>query len=391
MKAQGLQYVSKSSDAKEPHVERRIRTIKERNRATHADLTFKLFGVLLVYSVLNNVRCINFFPCTASPLVAPREIYCGIRGDLKRDSRTGFGYYCLVYDTGNKHINSSQRRMEECIALYCVGNKGGDVHVYSSRRARVSNRNRIQPFPTPDSVIAFLNKAYAAAMKRDYSLPPVYRTYHHLIDEDGPVENQVGMDAPVSDELPMHGRESAATVECEAEAPEAEPEPRPGTTPVEECMNAPPEVEETIPDEELAEVAEDELSADDTDAAEVVPTNYLPAARYPKRPNRTTRKDKIFHIAVRTALKQYGRKGLVSMVKESRSVAVEKEVFIPINPNKLSKSKLKTVISSSLFLTEKFNPDGSFEKLKARIVADGHLQDRGLYEKQDISSPTVNT
>ena len=49
------------------------------------------------------------------------------------------------------------------------------------------------------------------------------------------------------------------------------------------------------------------------------------------------------------------------------------------------------MISSSLFLKKKFNPDGSFEKLKARLVAGGHMQDKDLYAKDDISSPTVGT
>ena len=79
------------------------------------------------------------------------------------------------------------------------------------------------------------------------------------------------------------------------------------------------------------------------------------------------------------------------MAKEIRSVAIEKKAMIPVNPNKLSKAELKTIITSSLFLKEKFNPDGTFEKLKARLVAGGHLQNRELYDQNEISSPTVGT
>ena len=32
-----------------------------------------------------------------------------------------------------------------------------------------------------------------------------------------------------------------------------------------------------------------------------------------------------------------------------------------------------------MFLKEKFTADGKFEKLKARLVAEGHLQDRAIY------------
>jgi hypothetical protein len=43
---------------------------------------------------------------------------------------------------------------------------------------------------------------------------------------------------------------------------------------------------------------------------------------------------------------------------------------------------------SSLFLKEKLFPDGSFDKLKARLVAGGHKQDTTLYD--NVSSPTVS-
>jgi Reverse transcriptase (RNA-dependent DNA polymerase) len=42
-----------------------------------------------------------------------------------------------------------------------------------------------------------------------------------------------------------------------------------------------------------------------------------------------------------------------------------------------------------MFHKEKYLPTGQFEKLKARLVAGGNEQDKGLYE--DLSSPTVST
>jgi len=41
-----------------------------------------------------------------------------------------------------------------------------------------------------------------------------------------------------------------------------------------------------------------------------------------------------------------------------------------------------------MFLKEKRKPDGCFDKLKARLVAGGHMQDRSIYD--DNSSPTVS-
>ena len=392
----------KAPDAKCPRVERRIRTCKERDRCTRASLPFKLFGTLLVYSVLNNLRCINLFPCAASPHVAPREMFCGIRSDFKRDFPVAFGDYCLTYDTKNKVINSSNRRLEECIALLPTGNKDGDVNFYNLRSGKLIARNRFKMYPFPDSVIDHLNRAYSNATKRDYSLPPVYRTIHYDISDDVPIEDLIEMEPPEPDEIPMHGREPEPIEDDSPIAPDEDQEQ--DHSPVEECEpenqpEAEHETEVESHDTPMCAEGDSEVSVDnpsiqpddDLETPEVIPATDLPERRYPKRENRTTWRDKVFHISVKNALRQYGRKGLVSMVKEIRSVAIEKQALIPVNPNKLSKGELKSIISSSLFLKEKFSPDGTFEKLKARLVAGGHLQNRELYEQNDISSPTVGT
>ena len=42
-----------------------------------------------------------------------------------------------------------------------------------------------------------------------------------------------------------------------------------------------------------------------------------------------------------------------------------------------------------MFLKDKYTADGKFDKLKSRLVAGGHLQDRNIYDNG--SSPTVST
>ena len=56
-----------------------------------------------------------------------------------------------------------------------------------------------------------------------------------------------------------------------------------------------------------------------------------------------------------------------------------KKVWEPISVNTLSISERKKVIRSSMFLKEKFSSTGEFQKLKARLVAGGHMQDRSIY------------
>jgi hypothetical protein len=66
---------------------------------------------------------------------------------------------------------------------------------------------------------------------------------------------------------------------------------------------------------------------------------------------------------------------------------VVKEVFHPVEFATLSNTQKKKIIRSSMFLKEKYLADGTFDKLKARLVAGGDMQDKTLHG--DISSPTV--
>ncbi len=75
------------------------------------------------------------------------------------------------------------------------------------------------------------------------------------------------------------------------------------------------------------------------------------------------------------------------IVKEIKSVAIDKAAFAPVNPRTLSALQLKSIITFSLFFKEKFNADGSFEKLKERLVAGGHVQNRVEYDEVNISHP----
>jgi hypothetical protein len=127
--------------------------------------------------------------------------------------------------------------------------------------------------------------------------------------------------------------------------------------------------------------------------------------RNPARSNRTTWKDRVFtvvgdglagqddrleklvmQISVAKAKKQFG-------VAADKAIEIEVQQFLDygvwtfVTPDSLSKAERAAVIWSSMFLREKFKSDGSFEKLKARLVASGNQQDRGIYET--VSSPTV--
>ncbi len=56
----------------------------------------------------------------------------------------------------------------------------------------------------------------------------------------------------------------------------------------------------------------------------------------------------------------------------------------------LTRQEKKDIIRSKMFLKEKYLPDGKFDKIKARLVAGGHMQHKELYTYDETSSPTVS-
>ena len=99
-------------------------------------------------------------------------------------------------------------------------------------------------------------------------------------------------------------------------------------------------------------------------------------------------KEAALTISVRDALRTRGDSAKVVIMSELKQM-IQKAVWTPILANTLTEKQRLGVIRSSMFLKEKFLANGDFEKLKARLVAGGDMQDRALYE--DLSAPTAST
>jgi hypothetical protein len=93
-----------------------------------------------------------------------------------------------------------------------------------------------------------------------------------------------------------------------------------------------------------------------------------------------------FHMSVKQALRRMRESAMKAIVKELTALD-HKGTFIPVSTNQVPRNT--KIIPSFMFLKEKYLPSGEFEKLKARLVAGGNLQERELYS--DISSPTIST
>ena len=94
------------------------------------------------------------------------------------------------------------------------------------------------------------------------------------------------------------------------------------------------------------------------------------------------------HVSLKKARKIYNRRADEAAIKELSQLH-RKKVWEIITSLPLSRSARRKIIRSSIFLKEKFTASGAFDKLKARLVAGGHQQDRSVYTAEETTSPTA--
>ena len=153
------------------------------------------------------------------------------------------------------------------------------------------------------------------------------------------------------------------------------------------------DTESDSPDTSIKIEGVDDDVGDDVD---VPTTEHSEQSRYRLRPSRAlpgkyARKREFgLHLTVKQALEKLGSAAEEAIRKELSQLAVEKKAWHPIKLDLLNHTERKKILPSSMFIKEKYKPDGTFEKIKARLVAGGHRQDKKVYEGK-TSSPTVST
>ena len=96
------------------------------------------------------------------------------------------------------------------------------------------------------------------------------------------------------------------------------------------------------------------------------------------------------NLSVKVALEEFGAKAQTAIQDELIQLFINKKALKAVPWSHIAKvAKDTSVIASHMFLREKFDATGKFEKLKARLVADGRMQDRTDFQIDDIASPTA--
>jgi hypothetical protein len=147
-----------------------------------------------------------------------------------------------------------------------------------------------------------------------------------------------------------------------------------------ETQNENPEESQVENQEEIDEDAEENQSNTEEEAVEEIPRITTRSGREVVRPSRYAAVTKVSHDEWRQELADKAiKKELSQLFEELVAIVPVKREDIPTNA---------TILNSHMFLVNKYDANGVFEKVKARLVADGRDQDATLYPNK--SSPTVS-
>ena len=148
-----------SSNEHVPEIERRIRVVKERSRATRHNLPFtRIPKLLMIHLVINAVKLLNYFPTKGgvSETLSPKTILTGETLDYKKHLRLQIGQYCQVHEEDTPR-NSQRPRTKGAICLGPSGNLQGGYHFMALSTGQKIIRRSWDAIPMPDTVIARVN------------------------------------------------------------------------------------------------------------------------------------------------------------------------------------------------------------------------------------------
>lgn len=146
-----------SRDEHVPEVERHIRTLKERCRATYNSVPFTSWPARMLIELVYAMNFwIHAFPASdgVSSTISPRELVTGVRLDAHKHCVLPFGAYVQTHE---QHDNTMQTRTIGAIALRPTGNAQGGHFFFSLQTGKRINRNRWTEIPIPADVITRVN------------------------------------------------------------------------------------------------------------------------------------------------------------------------------------------------------------------------------------------
>lgn len=152
-----------AADSHVPEVERSIRTIKERQRATVHGLPYKRVPTVLCRALIQfTVRCLNMFPAPngVSDTLSPLTIMTGYPTPSYDNLKIEIGAYAQVFEENNP-TNTQKARTMGAIALNHLGHDSADMQFMSLLTGEVITRTSWEEMPITDLAIARVERLAA--------------------------------------------------------------------------------------------------------------------------------------------------------------------------------------------------------------------------------------
>jgi len=435
----GARVVAISTKTKVGVVERRIRVIEERCRAISATLPYNLPRSMLKYLIMYaNTRvnqCISISPTKAdSTGLSPYENFTS-RKLVAEDFRYGFGDFVFIHEETDNTLKPRARAAfvlipnndrdwyymsigtwSKVLRSSCTtlpGVPADIIAITNDRASKEWGRRGVKvdlkfmkktPIVRDPAVEAAYDRAQEAAANREADHPEAQPEQSHTpapvlddnelrdnIDEDDFTDQKEVESSDDEADAPIGGAAIPTDVNTADSVP-VDPDPQ---TAAEEDSG-----ETTI---DAPAVAGPETPDPDDGEEEDAPPERGSRTRYNLRPKGTARvwhteteraMLSCMHISVTEAIRADHQKAMKAMVEELKQLYA-KRVFHPIHGSDLTEEEWKSLLPSSMFLKNKFEADDKVRdipfKVKGRLVAGGHKQDRALYSDEEISAPTVST
>jgi hypothetical protein len=419
-------------------VEVAIRYIKQMARSIVSTLPYNLSSSLIVWLIYHVASRSNFVPIsTLAETITPREYMMGRQLDYALDLQLKFGERVEVH---GRTDNSQAARTRPGIALVSVGNLHGSWKVLMLDTMKIATMDAWTAMPMDEATVKSMNDLADSKGGRPLQGELTFELINGRViadDEPESVEELMRMpDARREREIvpsqepdfgPVEALESAAVPEAPVVTPVVSTNPIGSAAEALTEMSVDEAAGDTVAVENsIEESADDQLvQADDpTDVIDldIEATNLGPEpeatpvvegsvsvsagsgsryglrsarhyghrdGRWEERHESEERPERGFRISVKAGVKRFGRRARDAILKELTSIN-GKGVFEPVLLDALSMSQKKKLIRGFIFLKEKFLPNGDFDKLKARLVAGGHLQDKSIYADDEIASPTAS-
>jgi hypothetical protein len=387
----GLEFDEGGAGDHSEKIDQKIRRLKEIVRCTHAGIPWTLPKALLndiVFYAANRMNMRRPQRRTGGNFAPPRVLFTGRKPNYKKEFSITFGDYVECYKPGVKSNNALADRSEPCLALYPTGNASGSWYFFNIKTRRRVRRTNWKKMVTTPLVIDAVNNLSAEEMNglvvpdgcddEDPSVQlPIVRAA-----VNPPADVQQGdtgvMDTPEVTDIKVDHYDDSDDESMPGLVPDSDDDDG------DDDDDEPPDLVSKDDSDSEDEDEEPVQVSDRGDVAEVsVPRASARIASRLKKLDRCS----AHHMSVRRGLSEYGDAAHEAIVSELKQLFVAKKAMHPIMRSDLSAEQRKKIIRSFMFLKAKFDGMGVFEKIKARLVANGSQQD--MRPKVETASPTV--